>query len=142
VIGNPVSLPTPVRRGRGAGGRARGFTLIELLVVMAIIGTLLALAVPRYFRTVQRARETVLRHDLSILREAIDKYYSDLNQYPDTLQALAEKRYVRAVPVDPFTNLADSWVLLPSDDPDHPGVKDLHSGSDATASDGTALNTW
>jgi general secretion pathway protein G len=123
-------------------GRARGFTLIELLVVMAIIGTLLALAVPRYFRTVQRARETVLRQDLSILREAIDKYYSDLNEYPDTLQALADKRYVRAVPVDPLTKLADSWVLVPSDDPDHPGIRDLHSGADATATDGTTFASW
>ncbi len=120
----------------------RGFTLIELLVVMAILGTLLTLAVPRYFHTVQRARESVLRHDLAILREAIDKYYSDLNQYPDTLQALADKRYIRSVPVDPFTRLADSWVLLSSDDPDHPGVRDLHSGAEATASDGTPVATW
>jgi general secretion pathway protein G len=121
---------------------ARGFTLIELLVVMAILGTLLTLAVPRYFHTVERARESVLRHDLAILREAIDKYYSDLNEYPDTLQALADKRYIRSVPVDPFTRLADSWVLLSSDDPDHPGIRDLHSGAEATASDGTALASW
>jgi general secretion pathway protein G len=91
---------------------------------------------------VQRARETVLRQDLSILREAIDKYYSDLNEYPDTLQALADKRYVRAVPVDPLTKLADSWVRVPSDDPDHPGIRDLHSGADATASDGTTFASW
>ena len=123
--------------------RARGFTLIELLVVMAILGTLLTLAVPRYFHTVQRARESVLRHDLAILREAIDKYYSDRNEYPDTLQALADKRYIRSVPVDPFTKLADSWVLLSSDDPDHPGIRDLHSGAaEAVASDGTPVASW
>ena len=129
-------------RGRPRTRGVRGFTLIELLVVMAIIGTLLALAVPRYFRTVERARETVLRHDLAILREAIDKHYSDLNQYPDTLQALADKRYVRAVPQDPFTKLADSWVLVQSEDPDHVGIRDVHSGSQAVASDGTQLATW
>lgn len=122
--------------------RASGFTLIELLVVMAIIGTLLTLAVPRYFKTVQKARETVLRQDLAILREAIDKFYSDLNQYPDSLQALADKRYVRAVPPDPFTKAADTWVLIQSTDPDHPGVKDLHSGAEVNASDGTAVATW
>jgi general secretion pathway protein G len=121
---------------------ARGFTLIELLVVMAILGTLLTLAVPRYFHTVERARESVLRHDLAIVREAIDKYYSDVNEYPDTLQALADKRYIRSVPVDPFTKLTDSWVLLSSDDPDHPGIRDLHSGAEATASDGTPVATW
>ena len=120
----------------------RGFTLIELLVVMAILGTLLAIAVPRYFHTLQSARETVLRHDLAILREAIDKYHSDLNEYPQRLETLADKQYVRAVPIDPFTKLADSWVLVPSDDPDHAGVRDVHSGAEANAADGTPLASW
>ena len=81
---------------------ARGFTLIELLVVMLIIGTLLSIAVPRYFRTLAHARETVLRQDLAILREAIDKYYADRGEYPDTLVALADKRYVQSIPLDPY----------------------------------------
>src|SRR6266446_7922202 len=115
--------------GSGRTALQRGFTLIELLVVMMIIGTLLSIAVPRYFRTLAHARETVLRQDLSILREAIDKYYADLGQYPETLPALAEKHYVRSLPVDPFTKLADSWTVVPSEDPDHPGVRDLHSGA-------------
>ena len=132
----------PAPAGCGGAARASGFTLIELLVVMAIIGTLLALAVPRYFHTLQRARENVLRQDLAILRESIDKYYSDLNEYPQTLQALADKHYVRAVPADPFTRLVDSWVLVPSDDPDHPGIRDLHSGAEIVAADGTALTSW
>ncbi len=121
-----------------------GFTLIELLIVMAIIGTLLTIAVPRYFHSLQRARETVLRQDLSILREAIDKYYADLGQYPETLPALAEKHYVRSLPVDPFTKLADSWTLVASEDPDHPGIRDLHSGAgaDELATDGTAVASW
>ena len=120
----------------------RGFTLIELLVVMVIIGMLLAIAVPRYFHTVERARETVLRHDLAVLREAIDKYYADLGQYPETLAALAEKRYVREVPVDPFTQVADSWTLVASEDPDHAGVRDVHSGASEFAADGSALASW
>jgi general secretion pathway protein G len=125
---------------RGAGG---GFTLIELLVVMAIIGTLLSIAVPRYFRSLAHARETVLKQDLTILRESLDKYYADLNQYPDTLPLLVEKRYIRALPVDPFTKVADSWTLVPSDDPDHPGIRDVHSGAaEVVASDGTAVATW
>src|SRR5437016_11718014 len=114
-----------------------GFTLIELLIVMAIIGTLLTIAVPRYFHSLQHARETVLRQDLAILREAIDKYYADLGQYPDTLAALADKRYVRSLPVDPYTKVADSWTLVQSDDPDHPGIKDVHSGASETAANGT-----
>ena len=123
-------------------GSKCGFTLIELLIVMAIIGTLLSIAVPRYFRTLERARETVLKQDLSILREAIDKHYADLNEYPDTLPALVEKRYVRSVPIDPFTKLADTWTLIPSDDPDHAGIRDIHSGAAETAADGTTVATW
>jgi general secretion pathway protein G len=121
---------------------ALGFTLIELLIVMAIIGTLLTIAVPRYFHTLQRARETVLRHDLAILREAIDKYYADLGKYPDTLPALAEKHYLRALPVDPYTKLADSWTTVLSEDPDHPGIRDVHSGAAEVAADGTPFTSW
>src|SRR4029077_3565123 len=109
--------------------RERAFTLIELLIVMAIIGTLLTIAVPRYFRALEHAREAVLKEDLSTLREAIDKYYADLNEYPDTLTALVDKHYVRSVPVDPFTKVSDSWTLIPSEDPDHTGIRDLHRGA-------------
>ncbi len=119
-----------------------GFTLIELLVVMAIIGTLLSIAVPRYFRSVEHARETVLKQDLTIIREAIDKYYADRNEYPDKLPDLVDKRYVRSVPLDPFTKLADTWTVIASDDPDHAGIRDIHSGADHVASDGTAVATW
>jgi|ERR1700686_1554867 len=128
-------------RGRRCGPE-RGFTLIELLIVMAIIGTLLSIAVPRYFHALAHARETVLKQDLALLREAIDKHYADLNEYPDTLAALVEKRYVRAVPVDPFTKLADTWTVIPSEDPDHAGVRDVHSGAAENAADGTPLASW
>jgi general secretion pathway protein G len=123
--------------------RARhGFTLIELLVVMSIIGVLLTIAVPRYFRTVQRSKETVLRHDLSVVRESIDKYYGDVGQYPDALVALVDKHYIRNVPVDPFTKSAESWLVIASDDPDHPGVRDIHSGSPDSGSDGSPFVSW
>ena len=127
------------RAGRTA---THGFTLIELLIVMAIIGTLLSIAVPRYFRSLQHARETVLKQDLWILREAIDKYYADLNQYPEKLPDLVDKHYVRAVPVDPFTRLADTWTVVASDDPDHPGIRDIQSGAPDIASNGTLVASW
>ena len=122
--------------------RRRGFTLIELLVVMSIIGVLLTIAVPRYFRTVQRSKETVLRKDLSVVRESIDRYYGDLGQYPEELGALVEKHYIRSVPVDPFTKSAQTWLLVASDDPDHPGLRDIHSGSPDMASDGSPFVSW
>ena len=133
--------------GRTPGLRRRarpdcGFTLIELLIVMAIIGTLLSIAVPRYFHSLARARETVLKQDLAILREAIDKYYADLNQYPEKLPDLGDRRYVRAVPVDPFTKLADTWTLIPSEDPEHAGIRDIHSGAAEVAPDGTPVASW
>ena len=127
------------RAGRTA---THGFTLIELLIVMAIIGTLLSIAVPRYFHSLQHARETVLKQDLWILREAIDKYYADLNQYPEKLPDLVDKHYVRAVPVDPFTRLADTWTVVASDDPDHPGIRDIQSGAPDIASNGTPVAAW
>jgi general secretion pathway protein G len=122
--------------------RRRGFTLIELLVVMSIIGLLLTMAVPRYFHTVQRSRETVLKHDLSVLRDAIDKYYGDLGDYPDALPALVTKHYIRIVPIDPFTRSDATWTVVASDDPDHPGMRDVHSGSPAKALDGSEFATW
>jgi general secretion pathway protein G len=122
--------------------RSRGFTLIELLVVMTIIGVLLTIAVPRYFRTVERSKETVLRRDLSVLRESIDRYFGDLGQYPDALQSLVDKHYIRSVPVDPFTKSAETWLVMASEDPDHPGVRDIHSGSPNSGSDGSPFVSW
>lgn len=121
---------------------AAGFTLIELLIVMAIIGTLLSIAVPRYFHSLARARETVLLQDLAILREALDKYYADRGVYPESLNLLVDKSYVRAVPVDPFTKTAESWTLVQSEDPDHAGIRDIHSGASDQAIDGTLLSAW
>jgi general secretion pathway protein G len=122
--------------------RGHGFTLIELLVVMTIIGVLLTLAVPRYFRTVERSKETVLRRDLSVVRESIDRYYGDLGQYPEALAGLVEKHYIRSVPVDPFTKSAETWLLIASEDPDHPGVRDIHSGSPDNGADGSPFVSW
>jgi general secretion pathway protein G len=131
-----------LRTVNGNGRSPGGFTLIELLIVMAIIGTLLSIAVPRYFHALAHARETVLRQDLAILREAIDKHFADLDQYPDTLGALVEKRYVRSVPVDPYTKLAETWILVPSEDPDHGGIRDVRSGAADEVADGKPVSTW
>src|SRR5882672_4893312 len=122
--------------------RGRGFTLIELLVVMSIIAVLLTIAVPRYFRALERSRETVLRQDLSVMREAIDKHLGDYGQYPDSLTALVERKYIRAVPIDPFTKNADSWQMVVSEDTDRPGIRDVHSSAEGNASDGTPFKEW
>jgi len=120
----------------------RGFTLIELLVVMAILAALLALAAPRYFDSLERAKEAALRTDLRMLREAIDKYRADTGHLPETLQVLAEARYLRAVPADPITEREDSWVAVPAPDGLTPGVHDVRSGAPGAARDGTAYASW
>lgn len=131
-----------LRGAHAVGLLARGFTLVELLVVMLIIGLLLSIAVPRYFHTVAHARETVLKQDLLVLREAIDKHLADLNQYPDTLAALVSKKYVKAIPVDPFTRSAETWMLIASEDPERQGIRDIHSGAPDKAADGSEVASW
>ncbi len=122
-------------------GRRRGFTLIELLVVMAIIATLLTIAVPRYFRSLQRSREAVLMQDLTTLRESIDKFYGDTGRYPETLAVLVEKHYLRGIPVDPIAH-TDKWIVVSSDDPDDNGVKDVRSGAEGKGENGIAYGAW
>jgi general secretion pathway protein G len=123
-------------------GRRRGFTLLELLVVMAIIATLLTIAVPRYFRSLQRSREAVLQQDLTTLRESIDKYYGDTGKYPQALAVLVEKHYLRSIPVDPIARTADKWMVVNSDDPEDNGVKDVKSGAEGTGENGVPYVAW
>lgn len=120
----------------------RGFTLIELLVVMAILATLLSIAAPRYFESVERAKEAALRTDLRMLREAIDKYRADTGRLPATLQSLANARYLRSVPIDPVTDSAMTWVVAPHSDGVTQGVFDVRSGAPGAGRDGTAYSTW
>ena len=123
-------------------GRRRGFTLIELLVVMAIIGTLLTIATPRYFRSIQRSREAVLKQDLTALRESIDKFYGDTGKYPQTLAVLVEKHYLRSIPVDPVAKAADKWIVVNADDPEDNGVKDVKSGAEGSGENGIPYVEW
>lgn len=122
---------------------SRGFTLIEVLVVLTIIATLLSLVTPRYFETIARSRETALRHDLAIMREAIDKFYGDTGTYPATLEELVLRKYLRAVPEDPITGSTASWKLVPPAIPEVKGaVSDVRSGAEDTALDGTSYAEW
>jgi general secretion pathway protein G len=120
-----------------------GFTLIEILVVLAIIATLLSLVSPRYFHSIDRSKETILKHDLATMRDAIDKFYSDKNAYPDTLGDLVQFHYLRAIPKDPITESASSWLIIPPEQIEVKGnVYDVKSGSKAISADGTAYSEW
>jgi general secretion pathway protein G len=125
----------------------RGFTIIELLVVLALISILATMGMAQYRLGIVHAREAVLKTDLFDLRDAIDQYYADKGQYPGALDALVSDGYIRKIPVDPFTNAADTWQTIPSEpDPNNPtaipGIYDVKSGSEQTAINGTKYSEW
>jgi general secretion pathway protein G len=123
--------------------KKNGFTLIEILVVLAIIATLLSLVTPRYFDSISRSKEKILKNDLIVMREAIDKFYSDKNAYPDSLEDLVQYNYLRAIPIDPITDSTITWLLSPPLDIEMKGaVYDIHSGSQDVASDGSQYADW
>jgi len=124
-----------------------GFTLIELMVVMLIIGVLMAIAVPNYISAVKAAKESVLKEDLHVLRNAIDSYTMDKQKAPQSLQDLVEGGYLKSVPMDPMTRTAETWTTDQSDalhsiDQTEPGIDDVHSGSGELGSDGQPYSTW
>lgn len=119
-----------------------GFTLVELLVVLAILALLLTLAVPRYFTSIERAKDAALKQSLNTLRESIDKFYADNGQYPKTLEDLVERKYIRKMPVDPMTEKTTTWIFTPPEPPLEGDIYDIHSGSKALAKDGTRYEDW
>lgn len=120
----------------------KAFTLIELLVAMTIVALLLSIVAPRYFNSVGKAEEAVLKQDLVLMREALDKFHADTGKYPDALEELVSKRYLRKIPVDPITQSSASWVLVPPARSEKGGVFDIKSGAPGIARDGTAYADW
>lgn len=118
------------------------FTLIELIVVMAIIAMLLTLAVPRYFHSIDRAKEAVLRHDLAQLRDSIDKYYSERGHYPDSLEDLVARNYLRKIPPDPITDSTTTWLTVAPDEAGQGNVFNVKSGAPGLALDGSKFIDW
>ncbi|HEX6529453.1 MAG TPA: prepilin-type N-terminal cleavage/methylation domain-containing protein [Burkholderiales bacterium] len=120
----------------------KGFTLIELLIVLAIVAVLLTIAVPRYYASLDRSKEAVLKENLYQLRDAIGKYYADKGKYPQTLESLASDKYLRKVPLDPITDSTSTWLVVSPDDPQKSGVFDVRSGAPGKALDGTEYVNW
>jgi general secretion pathway protein G len=119
-----------------------GFTLVELLVVMAIIAVLLTIAVPRYYTSLDRSKEAVLKENLYQMRDAIGKYYADKGKYPESLGSLESDKYLRKIPLDPITESTTTWIIVTPEDPQKGGVFDVRSGAMGKALDGTEFSTW
>lgn len=127
--------------------KSRGFTLMELMIVLMIILILMSIAIPNYQQSILHARESVLRNDLYVIRSAIDQYTLDKQKAPQSLDDLVQAGYLKVIPKDPITNSTDTWETVQEDtlmavDQQQPGIVDVHSGSQAMGSDGTAYNTW
>jgi general secretion pathway protein G len=119
-----------------------GFTLIELLVVMTIVALLLTLALPRYFGSLDRSKEAVLKENLHQMREAISRYYADKGRYPESLDALAADKYLRRVPLDPITESVATWQVVQPQDAQKGGVYDVKSGAPGKGQDGSEYSQW
>jgi general secretion pathway protein G len=107
--------------------KTRGFTLVELMVVLTVIALLLSVVVPDYVGRMRRAEEAVLKENLVVMRDALDKHYADAGKYPRSLEELVSKRYLRAIPDDPFTQSHATWVAVPPSDPQKGGIYDVRS---------------
>lgn len=135
-----IAIGSGVMRERSSSG----FTLVELLLVLTLVAILASLVGPTVTSSMQRAREAALKEDLHVLRKALDDYYADNGRFPAQLEELAEKRYVRRVPADPFTGRSDTWQAINDDSgaDDDGGIRDVHSGAEGQARDGSYFKDW
>eukprot|EP01137_Pigoraptor_chileana_P015452 Opistho-2@71397 len=131
----------PTMNGKGHIS-ARGFTLIELLVVMSIIAVLITLALPRFFKSFDTSKDKALLQDLSIMRDAIDKYYGDHAKYPDTLNELVDEHYIRSIPVDPVTDSNSTWVLIQPKAGLKGKIFDIKSGAEGSSFEGKTYDQY
>lgn len=124
-----------------------GFTLIELMIVISIMLILLSIAIPNYNQSIINSKEAVLANNLFTMRVAIDQFTLDKHRAPQSLEDLVTAGYLRQVPKDPITNSADTWQVEQEDvmnsvDQQQPGITDVKSGAEGTASDGRAYSEF
>jgi len=132
--------------GEAGRGRTRGFTLLELMIVLSIMMILMAVAVPVYNQAIVHSREAVLRQNLFTLRSVISQYTLDKQKAPQSLDDIVQAGYLKQIPTDPMTGTTN-WEVVQEDtlmavDQQEPGIDDVKSASNASASDGTAYSSW
>jgi len=122
--------------------KRKGFTLIELLVVLGIVALMLTLAVPRYFPSIDKSKEVVLADNLRNVRQVLDQYYGDTGRYPDSLEQLVEKHYLRALPYDPITESDATWIIIAPEDSTRGAVYNIRSGAPGNDRAGKPYADW
>lgn len=117
----------------------KGFSLLELMIAMFILIILLSVALPAYQRSVQHAKETVLKENLWQMRRSIDQYQADKGKLPQSLQDLVNDKYLREMPVDPIKEAAE-WNEIQGEDTTSPdkeqGLVDVKSTAEGDDSQG------
>ena len=142
VSTNVILAQARTHTTRPTSRRSRAFTLIELLVVLAIVALLLTLAVPRFFPSIDSAKETILADNLRNTRAVIDQFYADTGRYPDSLEQLVEKKYLRALPVDPVADSNSAWILVPPEDTTKGNLYTIRSGAPGNDRKGRPYAEW
>lgn len=120
--------------------KAHGFTLVELLLVLLLVALLASIVTPVVTKGIQQANESALRDDLQTMRKALDDYYTDKGYYPETLNTLVTKRYLRRIPKDPFTESSESWKLILDDK--GKGIQNIKSGATGKSATKEAYSDW
>ncbi|HKE03563.1 MAG TPA: prepilin-type N-terminal cleavage/methylation domain-containing protein [Blastocatellia bacterium] len=121
----------------------RGFTFMELLIVMVIIAIMAAVAIPRFLKHLQRAKEVVLMQNLWTMRRAIDFYWQDKEKPPSNLQDLVSTGYLREIPKDPICSECQ-WneVAAPAEENSAGGIGDVKSTAPGEDSNGKAFTDY
>ena len=133
--------------------RKRGFTLVELLVVIVVLAILAAIVLPKFMDSSTRSKESALRTDLKLMRNAISIFQADIGKYPLSPADLAETDktkvkgadgavvsatdwhgpYIETVPTDPIGGAAFTYDKT---------TGKVNSSASGNGLDGTAYSTW